>query len=81
MKVVLNVRVSFRTTGSDHNREVVVFYRWPLHVVQVPLYNYDPYSHVTLRFPLLKCFLNSYSDYNQVPITESRTETPNAIGK
>ena len=36
MQVVLNVKGSFRTTGSSHNREVVALYRWPL--VQVPLY-------------------------------------------
>ena len=35
MQVVLNVKGSFRTTGSGHNREVVASYRWPL--VQVPL--------------------------------------------
>ena len=35
MQVVLNVKGSFRTTGSGHNREVVALYRWPL--VQVPL--------------------------------------------
>ena len=31
-----NVKGSFRTTGSGHNREVVALYRWP--PVQVPLY-------------------------------------------
>ena len=36
MQVVLNVKESFRTTESGHNREVVALYRWPL--VQVPLY-------------------------------------------
>ena len=36
MQVVLNVKGSFRTTGSGHNREVVALYRWPLG--QVPLY-------------------------------------------
>ena len=30
MQVVLNVKGSFRTTGSGHNREVVASYRWPL---------------------------------------------------
>ena len=29
MQVVLNVKRSFKTTGIDHNREVVVLYRWP----------------------------------------------------
>ena len=38
MQVVLNVKGSFRTTESGHNREVVALYRWPL--VQVPLYMY-----------------------------------------
>ena len=36
MQVVLNVKGSFRTTGSGHNREVVALYRWPLE--QVPLH-------------------------------------------
>ena len=36
MQVVQNVKGSFRTTGSGHNREVVALYRWPLG--QVPLY-------------------------------------------
>ena len=36
MKVVLNVKGSFRTTGNGRNREVVALYRWPL--VQVPQY-------------------------------------------
>ena len=35
MQVVLNIKGSFRTTGSGHNREVVALYRWPL--VQVPI--------------------------------------------
>ena len=30
MQVVLNVKGSFRTTGSGHNKEVVALYRWPL---------------------------------------------------
>ena len=38
MQVVLNVKGSFRTTGSGHNREVVALYRWSL--VQVPLYQH-----------------------------------------
>ena len=42
MQVVPNVKGSFRTTGSGHNREVVALYRWPL--VQVPLY-----QHVHVR--------------------------------
>ena len=36
LQVVLNIKGSFRTTGSGHNREVVALYRWPLE--QVPLY-------------------------------------------
>ena len=28
MQIVLNVKGSFRTTGSGHNREVVALYRW-----------------------------------------------------
>ena len=36
MQVVLNVKGSFRTKGSGHNKEVVALYRWPL--VQVPLH-------------------------------------------
>ena len=36
MQVVLNVKGSFRTAESGHNREVVALYRWPLG--QVPLY-------------------------------------------
>ena len=43
MKVVLNIKGSFRTTGSGHNREVVVLYRWPL--VQVPLYCEPTFTH------------------------------------
>ena len=35
MQVGLNVKGSFRTTGSGHNREVVASYRWSLE--QVPL--------------------------------------------
>ena len=35
MQVALNVKGSFRTTRSGHNREVVALYRWPL--VQAPL--------------------------------------------
>ena len=30
MQVVLNVKGSFRTTGSGHNKDVVALYRWPL---------------------------------------------------
>ena len=30
MQVVLNVKGSFRTARSGHNREVVALYRWPL---------------------------------------------------
>ena len=36
MQVVLNVKGSFRITGSGHNREMVALYRWPLELV--PLY-------------------------------------------
>ena len=35
MQVGLNVKGSFRTTGSGHNREVVASYRWSLE--QFPL--------------------------------------------
>ena len=35
MQVVLNIKGSFRTTESGHNREVVAIYRWPLE--QAPL--------------------------------------------
>ena len=34
MQVVLNVKGSFRTSGSGHNREVVALYTYD----QVPLY-------------------------------------------
>ena len=37
MQVVLNVKGSFRTTGSSYNGKVVALYRWPLE--QVPLYS------------------------------------------
>ena len=37
MQVVLNVKGSFRTTGSGHIREVAALYRWSLE--QVPLLN------------------------------------------
>ena len=40
MQVVLNVKGSFRTTGSGHNREVVALYRWSLdHIEQVQTTN------------------------------------------
>ena len=46
MQVGLNVKGSFRSTGSGHNREVVALYRWPL--VQVPLYA-RVHVHVHIR--------------------------------
>ena len=48
MQVVLNVKGSFRTTGSGHNREVVAVYRWPLG--QVPLQSPTPHHIKVYRY-------------------------------
>ena len=47
MQVILNVKESFRITGSGHNREVVALYRWPL--VLVPLYTHAYFCHSTFN--------------------------------
>ena len=53
MQVVLNVKVSFRTTGSGHNREVVALYRWSLE--QVPLYHVNKVQSFATNFHLIMC--------------------------
>ena len=65
MQVVLNVKGSFRTTGSGHNREVVALYRWPL--VQVPLYmtsqvNYNVQTLLFFSYAACTIYIGTITD-------------------
>ena len=60
MQVVLNIKESFRTTGSGHNREVVALYRWPLVQAPCTLNRVWPSLYYYSTMSLISLMLGSY---------------------